>query len=79
MTKACEFIRTNFKAGDDRRDAGLTTPEDVIRYDNIVYGEDPVWQSLDVYRPRTAEGALLPVIKTVISSTAWILRSAGSL
>ena len=34
------------------RDAGLTTPDDIQRFDNIVYGEDKVWQSLDVYRPK---------------------------
>lgn len=65
MSQACDFVRTNFKAGDDARDAGLTTPEDIVRYNDIVYGEDPVWQSLDVYRPKSAEGQKLPVIVSV--------------
>lgn len=65
MSKASDFVRTNFKAGDDIRDAGLTTPEDIIRYDDIVYGVDPKWQSLDVYRPKAAEGQKLPVIVSV--------------
>ena len=66
MSLVSDRVRTMFKAGDDIRDAGLTTPAEVERYDDIVYGADPVLQSLDVYRPRAARtaGALdpLPVI-----------------
>lgn len=65
MSQASDMVRTEFKKGDDIRDAGLTTPADIIRYDDIVYGEDPKWQSLDVYRPRSAEGKKLPVIVSV--------------
>ncbi len=65
MSQASDMVRTEFKKGDDIRDAGLTTPEDIIRYDDIVYGEDPKWQSLDVYRPKSAEGKKLPVIVSV--------------
>lgn len=64
MSQASDFVRTNFKAGDDIRDAGLTTPEDIQRFNDIVYGEDPVWQSLDVYRPKNTTGKL-PVIVSV--------------
>lgn len=65
MSQASDMVRKTFKEGDDIRDAGLTTPEDIIRYDDIVYGEDPEWQSLDVYRPKNAEGKKLPVIVSV--------------
>lgn len=65
MSQASDTVRREFKKGDDIRDAGLTTPEDIVRYDNLVYGEDPVWQSLDVYRPKCAEGRKLPVIVSV--------------
>lgn len=58
-------VRANFKAADDIRDAGLETPADVIRYDDIPYGPDPAWQSLDLYRPRAAAGETLPVIVSV--------------
>ena len=50
--KTSTIVRKAFAAGDMVRDAGLKTPEDVQRFDNIVYGEDKVWQSLDVYRPK---------------------------
>lgn len=65
MSKISDEIRRNFKAGDDIRDAGLTTPEDVVRYDDIPYGSKSHWQALDVYRPRKAEGRALPVIVSV--------------
>jgi len=65
MSQISEMIRKDFKKGDDIRDAGLTTPEDILRYDDIPYGPDPAWQSLDVYRPKTADGEKLPVIVSV--------------
>ncbi len=58
------LIRFLFKRNDDRRDAGLTTPADILRFDDIAYGPDPKWQVLDVYRPRSLEGPL-PVIVSV--------------
>lgn len=58
------LLRRTFKKGDDKRDAGLTTPEDVARFDDIVYGSDRKWQVLDVYRPKGAEGKL-PVIVSI--------------
>lgn len=57
-------IRHDWGESDAARDAGYKTPLDVERQDDIVYGEDRVWQSLDVYRPRGAEGEL-PVIVSV--------------
>ena len=38
MSKISDLFRENFKKSDDIRDAGLTTPEDIDRYDDIVYG-----------------------------------------
>ena len=63
--------RKEFKAGDDVRDAGLTTPDDIRRYDDILYGEDTGWQLLDVYRPKEADGKKLPVIVSVHGG-AWV-------
>ena len=65
MSAASEFLRKAFAEGDDKRDAGLTTPEDMERYDDLLYGEDPVRQTLDVYRPKHAGGEILPVIVSV--------------
>ena len=65
MSQISDTVRSEFKKYDDIRDAGLTTPEDIVRYDDIVYGADPEWQSLDVYRPKASEGQKLPVIVSV--------------
>lgn len=59
-----EKLRMEFKKNDDIRDAGLITPEGIIRYDDIYYGEDETWQKLDVYRPKYISGNL-PVIISV--------------
>lgn len=71
MQKISDLIRIKFKEGDDIRDAGLGTPEDIVRYDNIVYGTKSEWQVLDVYRPRNTEGQYLPVIISVHGG-AWV-------
>ncbi|MCI8835820.1 MAG: alpha/beta hydrolase [Ruminococcus sp.] len=65
MSRMSEYVRKSFKMNDEIRDAGLTTPADVVRYDDILYGSDEVWQRLDVYRPAEAEGKTLPVIVSV--------------
>ena len=64
MSMMTWLLRRSFKKSDDLRDAGLTTPPDIERRDNICYGTNPKWQSLDVYRPKEAEGKL-PVIVSV--------------
>ncbi|MBQ5334854.1 MAG: alpha/beta hydrolase [Oscillospiraceae bacterium] len=55
------LFRKNCTKSDAQRDAGLTTPPQVERYDGLVYGSDPVWQSLDLYCPKGQTGSL-PVI-----------------
>jgi acetyl esterase/lipase len=71
VSQLADTIRAMFKEGDDIRDAGLTTPEDVVRYDDIVFAQDDSCQKLDVYRPRDAEGSVLPVIVSVHGG-AWV-------
>lgn len=65
MSATSDAVRMMFKKGDDERDAGLTTPDDVVRVDDLRYAEDDPCQLLDVYRPRDAEGETLPVIVSV--------------
>ena len=64
MVRISDMIRAEFAKGDDKRDAGLKVPEDIKRYDNIMYGEDAKWQLLDVYRP-VDNDEKLPVIVSV--------------
>lgn len=70
MSRTSDRLRVEFKQGDDIRDAGLTTPADIVRYDDIAYGGDPAWQRLDVYRPKEA-GDRLPVIVS-IHGGGWV-------
>lgn len=64
-------IRKDFAEGDAKRDAGLTTPSDIKRFDNICYGKDPIWQSLDLYRPLSMDEKKLPVIVN-LHGGAWV-------
>ena len=63
MSATSDQMRRDFGESDAKRDAGLTTPEDIRRYDDIAYGAHPL-QVLDVYRPKGAAGKL-PVIVSV--------------
>ena len=57
------WMRRGMKKGDAKRDAGLTTPEDIFRVDDISYGSHKM-NVLDVYRPKNIKGKL-PVIVSV--------------
>ena len=58
MSLVSKFVNRSFKKSDEKMDAGLTTPDDILRFDDIVYGPDQKWQKLDVYRPKDMEGKL---------------------
>ena len=70
MSITSRIVCAAFKRGDDKRDAGLSTPADIVRYDDIVYGPDRRWNTLDVYRPLGA-GGKLPVIVS-IHGGGWV-------
>lgn len=65
MSETSDKVREMFTQSDNIRDAGLTTPENVERFDDLLYGQDRRWQILDVYRPKDRKGELLPVIVSV--------------
>ena len=65
MSIASIMMRKTAKKSDDARDAGLTTPKDIERFDDIVYGENEEWNVLDVYRPKAEMSRNLPVIVSV--------------
>lgn len=52
MSNAVEKFRKDCVVSDTERDAGLKTPEDVERFDDIQYGPDEKWNVLDVYLPK---------------------------
>ena len=67
--------RKNFGNSDKKRDAGLSIPADIIRFDDILYGDDKKfrkWQLLDVYRPKAIPiKEKIPVIVSVHGG-AWV-------
>ena len=54
-------FRKNCTKSDAKRDEGLTVPDDVSVIKDLSYGEDPVNNILDVYKPKGADGKL-PVL-----------------
>ena len=61
MPKSAQEVSALFKRGDDIRAAGLTTPENIQRYDDLAYGKDPM-QKLDIYCPKGTTEALPTII-----------------
>lgn len=70
MSRSSEKMRRGSALGDERRDAGLTTPAYIRRFDDIQYGPDPDWNVLDVYRNRYLTGKL-PVI-LIVHGGGWV-------
>lgn len=58
------MMRTVCTRLDSKRDRNLSTPNQIERWDNILYGTDKEWNVMDVYRPRNRYG-MLPVIINV--------------
>ena len=65
MSAISDTIRQEFGAKDDERDEGLVEPQDIFCEKDIVYGSDPKWQVLDIYRPMDKREEVLPVIVSV--------------
>ena len=63
MSLVAWWIRYSWGKNDKKRDAGLRTPDDIVRVDNISYGKNKM-NKLDVYRPKNVPGKL-PVIVSV--------------
>ncbi|MDE6055921.1 MAG: alpha/beta hydrolase [Lachnospiraceae bacterium] len=47
-----EKLRRDFGATDQKRDAGLTTPDNIKRYDDITYGKYGKYNLLDIYHKK---------------------------
>ncbi len=71
MSETSKQMRAEWSVNDAKRDAGLTTPEGVERFDDLLYGPDQVWNRLDVYRPKKERGNRLPVIVS-IHGGGWV-------
>ena len=71
MSKYSDKIRKEWRTSDLNRDKGLTTPKDIIRFDDISYGSHPEWNLLDVYKPKKDKKNTLPVIM-IVHGGAWV-------
>lgn len=75
MNRFIEMLKGLFEDGEKKRlenyDPSITNRRDIIRYENIKYGEDSVWNTLDVYRCQSLEGKVLPVLVNVHGG-GWI-------
>ncbi|MDD3368846.1 MAG: alpha/beta hydrolase [Lachnospiraceae bacterium] len=70
MSNASDKMRREWSANDAARDAGLQTPDDIVRFDNIQYSTDPKWNILDVYKQKEAKGKM-PVI-VIVHGGGWV-------
>ena len=71
MSETSERLRREWGEKDGKRNEGLKTPEEVVRFDSLSYGPEPCWNLLDVFRPREAGEKPLPVI-LVVHGGAWV-------
>lgn len=74
ITSIKTFCKSN-KIDDAKRNAGLVTPDDIERFDNLRYGDHRSRNILDVYRPKNHKGKL-PVIVS-IHGGGWVYGNKG--
>lgn len=70
MSKFVDEFRKGVAESDFKRDLGLETPNNIVSFDDIYYGEDEM-QVLDVYKPKSSVDKKLPVIVSVHGG-GWI-------
>lgn len=73
ISKLVQEIRANWAKSDAERDRGLTTPEDIVRYDDISYGPYGEWNLLDIYYTKDTR-ATGPAIVS-IHGGGWVYGS----
>lgn len=65
-----EETRKSFGEGDAKRDAGLTTPENIERLDNLSYGPYETWNQFDLYRLKGTTGCQRAIVN--IHGGGWV-------
>lgn len=66
MSYASDITRKQFGEGDAKRDSGLKTPDSILRFDDISYGQHGRLNLMDIYRPKNVPiEEKLPVIFNV--------------
>lgn len=70
LSKIVTDIRTNWAISDRERDEGLTTPEDIARYDDISYGSYGEWNLLDIYHKKDVKACQPTIVN--IHGGGWV-------
>ena len=69
MTKFTEMIRDLFEETEQKQlatfDESITNPDNVVIYEQIQYGAEMQWNTLDIYRPKDRVGECLPILVNV--------------
>ena len=73
ISEVVRDIRINWKISDDKRDEGLTTPEDIIRFDDISYGPYGDANLLDIYHQKKVTKPQKTIIS--IHGGGWVYGS----
>ena len=68
--KTPEQIRKEFGEADAKRDEGLTTPDDIVRCDNLSYGLHGEWNLLDIYYTKDTTAPKPTIVS--IHGGAWV-------
>ncbi|MGN0377584.1 MAG: alpha/beta hydrolase, partial [Suilimivivens sp.] len=63
-------IRKDWAENDRKRDEGLTTPENIIRHDDISYGPYGKWNLLDIYHKKGIKVCQPTIVS--IHGGAWV-------
>ena len=78
MTKFTEMIRDLFEETEQKQlatfDESITNPDNVVIYEQIQYGAEKQWNTLDIYRPKDRAGECLPILINVHGG-AWMQSS----
>ena len=81
MTKFIEMIRDMFEDTEQKQlasfDESITNPDNIEIYEQLQYGADKHWNTLDIYRPKDRAGEKLPILVNVHGG-AWIQSSKES-
>ena len=70
LSKIVTDIRVNWAIADAKRDEGLTTPQDIVRRDNLSYGPYDEWNMLDIYYPQETARPLPTIVS--VHGGAWV-------
>lgn len=71
--KFVKTIRKKWGASDAKRDAGLTTPENITRHDDLSYGPHGKWNLLDIYHGKDVDGKQPAIIN--VHGGGWVYGS----